>query len=105
MLCWSCERYTAGGPVLFHCEDCRLVGRLKRYGGYLCPEPQTIQRFADCSGGQRQANRYLFTEQQGRRSGDRLSLGVGMGGVTQESEAMGSPYAERGALTDEAIGI
>jgi Luciferase-like monooxygenase len=30
---------------------------------------------------------------------------VGVGGVAQESEAMGSPYAERGAITDEAIAI
>jgi probable F420-dependent oxidoreductase len=36
-------------------------------------------------------------------SGGRLILGVG--GVPQESEAMGSPYAERGAITDEAIAI
>src|SRR5262249_142364 len=36
-------------------------------------------------------------------SGGRLILGVGVGGVPQESEAMGSPYAERGAITDEAI--
>ena len=32
-------------------------------------------------------------------SGGRLILGVGVGGVPQESEAMGSPYAERGAIT------
>jgi probable F420-dependent oxidoreductase len=38
-------------------------------------------------------------------SGGRLILGVGVGGVPQESEAMGSPYAERGAITDEAIAI
>src|SRR5215813_5884414 len=38
-------------------------------------------------------------------SGGRLSLGVGVGGVPQESEAMGSPYAERCAITDEAIAI
>ena len=38
-------------------------------------------------------------------SGGRLLLGVGVGGVPQESEAMGSPYAERGAITDEAIAI
>ena len=38
-------------------------------------------------------------------SGGRLILGVGVGGVAQESEAMGSPYAERGAITDEAIAI
>src|SRR5918994_193536 len=38
-------------------------------------------------------------------SGGRLILGVGVGGVAQESEAMGSPYAERGAITDEAIAV
>ena len=38
-------------------------------------------------------------------SGGRLLLGVGVGGVPQESEVMGSPYAERGAITDEAIAI
>jgi probable F420-dependent oxidoreductase len=38
-------------------------------------------------------------------SGGRLILGVGVGGVPQESEALGSPYAERGAITDEAIAI
>jgi probable F420-dependent oxidoreductase len=38
-------------------------------------------------------------------SGGRLILGVGVGAVPQESEALGSPYAERGAITDEAIAI
>jgi probable F420-dependent oxidoreductase len=38
-------------------------------------------------------------------SGGRLILGVGVGGVPQESEALGSRYAERGAITDEAIAI
>jgi probable F420-dependent oxidoreductase len=38
-------------------------------------------------------------------SGGRLLLGVGVGAVAPESEAMGSPYAERGAITDEAIAI
>jgi probable F420-dependent oxidoreductase len=38
-------------------------------------------------------------------SGGRLILGVGVGGVASESEAMGSPFAERGAITDEAIVI
>jgi probable F420-dependent oxidoreductase len=38
-------------------------------------------------------------------SGGRLILGVGVGGVPQESEALGSPYAERGAITDETIAI
>jgi probable F420-dependent oxidoreductase len=37
--------------------------------------------------------------------GGRLILGVGVGGVAPESEAMGSPFAERGAITDEAIAI
>ena len=36
-------------------------------------------------------------------SGGRVILGVG--GIAQESDAMGSPYAERGAITDEAIAI
>lgn len=38
-------------------------------------------------------------------SGGRLLLGVGVGGVAQEAEAMGSPYTERGAFSDEAIAI
>jgi probable F420-dependent oxidoreductase len=38
-------------------------------------------------------------------SGGRLTLGVGVGGVESESNALGSPYAERGAITDEAIAI
>jgi probable F420-dependent oxidoreductase len=38
-------------------------------------------------------------------SGGRLILGVGVGAVASESEAMGSPFAERGAITDEAIAI
>jgi alkanesulfonate monooxygenase SsuD/methylene tetrahydromethanopterin reductase-like flavin-dependent oxidoreductase (luciferase family) len=38
-------------------------------------------------------------------SGGRLILGVGVGAVAPESEAMGSPYAERGAITDAAIAI
>jgi probable F420-dependent oxidoreductase len=38
-------------------------------------------------------------------SGGRLMLGVGVGAVPPESEAMGSPYAERGAITDEAIAV
>src|SRR5919108_751132 len=38
-------------------------------------------------------------------SGGRLILGVGVGAVAPESEAMGSPFAERGAITDEAIVI
>ena len=38
-------------------------------------------------------------------SGGRLILGVGVGAVPQESEALGSPYGERGAITDEAIAI
>jgi probable F420-dependent oxidoreductase len=38
-------------------------------------------------------------------SGGRLILGVGVGAVPLESEAMGSPYAERGAITDEAIAV
>ena len=38
-------------------------------------------------------------------SGGRLVIGVGVGMIEQESNAMGSPFAERGAITDEAIAI
>ena len=38
-------------------------------------------------------------------SGGRLLLGVGVGVIEQELEAMGSPMAERGAITDEAIAV
>jgi probable F420-dependent oxidoreductase len=38
-------------------------------------------------------------------SGGRLILGVGVGAVPPESEAMGSPYRARGAITDEAIAV
>jgi probable F420-dependent oxidoreductase len=38
-------------------------------------------------------------------SGGRVILGVGVGVVAQELNAMGSPYEERGARTDEAIAI
>ena len=38
-------------------------------------------------------------------SGGRLVLGVGVGAVENEMEAMGSPYAERGAITDESIQV
>ncbi|NQW24071.1 MAG: TIGR03619 family F420-dependent LLM class oxidoreductase [SAR202 cluster bacterium] len=38
-------------------------------------------------------------------SGGRLMLGVGVGVIEQELEAMGSPYHERGAITDETIAI
>ena len=38
-------------------------------------------------------------------SGGRLTLAVGVGGVEPESNAMGSPYAERGAITDEALAV
>ena len=38
-------------------------------------------------------------------SGGRLLLGVGVGVIEQELNAMGSPYAERGAITDETIAI
>ena len=36
-------------------------------------------------------------------SGGRLILGVGVGSIEKETSAMGSPFAERGALSDEAI--
>jgi probable F420-dependent oxidoreductase len=35
----------------------------------------------------------------------RLILGVGVGSVEQETRAMGSPFAERGAFSDEAIAV
>jgi probable F420-dependent oxidoreductase len=35
----------------------------------------------------------------------RLVMGVGVGLIEQEVRAMGSPFAERGALTDEAIAV
>jgi probable F420-dependent oxidoreductase len=38
-------------------------------------------------------------------SGGRLVLGVGVGVIPQELEAMGSAFAERGAITDEAIAV
>jgi len=38
-------------------------------------------------------------------SGGRLILGVGVGAIEQELRAMGSPFSERGAITDEAIAV
>jgi probable F420-dependent oxidoreductase len=38
-------------------------------------------------------------------SGGRLILGVGVGAIEKEMEAMGSPFKERGAVTDEAIAV
>ena len=38
-------------------------------------------------------------------SGGRLVLGIGVGVIEQEMEAMGVPFAERGAFTDEAIAV
>ena len=38
-------------------------------------------------------------------SGGRLTLGVGVGVIEQELQTMGSPFAERGAITDECIAI
>jgi probable F420-dependent oxidoreductase len=38
-------------------------------------------------------------------SGGRLVMGVGVGLIEREIRAMGSPYAERGAFTDEAIAV
>jgi alkanesulfonate monooxygenase SsuD/methylene tetrahydromethanopterin reductase-like flavin-dependent oxidoreductase (luciferase family) len=35
----------------------------------------------------------------------RLILGVGVGLIEKEMEAMGSPFRERGAVTDEAIAV
>ena len=38
-------------------------------------------------------------------SGGRVMLGVGGGVIEEELEAMGSPYAERGAISDESLDI
>src|SRR2546430_602860 len=38
-------------------------------------------------------------------SGGRLVLGVGVGAIESEMEAMGTPFRERGAFTDEAIAV
>jgi probable F420-dependent oxidoreductase len=38
-------------------------------------------------------------------SGGRLVLGVGVGAIEQEMQAMGTPFKERGAFTDEAIAV
>src|SRR2546423_2203358 len=38
-------------------------------------------------------------------SGGRLILGVGVGAIEHEIEAMGTPFKERGAFTDEAITV
>jgi probable F420-dependent oxidoreductase len=38
-------------------------------------------------------------------SGGRLLLGVGVGAIEQEMEAMGTPFKQRGAFTDEAIAV
>ena len=38
-------------------------------------------------------------------SGGRLILGVGVGAIEKEMEAMGTSFAERGAFTDEAIAV
>jgi len=38
-------------------------------------------------------------------SGGRLILGVGVGAIESEMEAMGTPFKERGAFTDEAIEV
>ena len=38
-------------------------------------------------------------------SGGRLIMGVGVGLIEKEIRAMGSPYAERGAFTDESIAV
>jgi len=38
-------------------------------------------------------------------SGGRLILGVGVGAIENEMEAMGTPFKERGAFTDEAITV
>jgi probable F420-dependent oxidoreductase len=38
-------------------------------------------------------------------SGGRLSLGVGVGVIEQELNALGSPFPQRGAITNESIAI
>ena len=38
-------------------------------------------------------------------SGGRLILGVGVGAIESEMEALGTPFKERGAFTDEAIAV
>lgn len=38
-------------------------------------------------------------------SGGRLILGVGVGSIEEETRAMGSPFAARGAFSDEAIAV
>ena len=38
-------------------------------------------------------------------SGGRLVMGIGVGALETEMEAMGSPFKERGAFTDEAIAV
>jgi len=38
-------------------------------------------------------------------SGGRLVMGIGVGAIENEMEAMGSPFKERGAFTDEAIAV
>ena len=35
----------------------------------------------------------------------RVMLGVGVGGIEEELQAMGSPYAERGAISDEILDV
>src|SRR5262245_57652624 len=40
-----------------------------------------------------------------RMSGGRLILGVGAGAMTEEFEALGVPFRQRGALTDESMAI
>jgi probable F420-dependent oxidoreductase len=38
-------------------------------------------------------------------SGGRLVMGIGVGAIENEMEAMGTPFKERGAFTDEAIAV
>jgi probable F420-dependent oxidoreductase len=38
-------------------------------------------------------------------SGGRLVLGIGVGAIEQEMEAMGTPFKERGRFSDEAIAV
>src|SRR5919201_5062296 len=46
-----------------------------------------------------------YTATLDQMSGGRLTLGVGVGAMTEEFEALGVPFRQRGALTNECIAI
>ena len=46
-----------------------------------------------------------YTATLDQMSGGRVALGVGVGAMTEEFEALGVPFRQRGALTDECIAI